>query len=150
MVRLDLNIVVYHHAPTMCLEEDRLAFQRQFEESIRTRTDLLSYARLLCKTDNDLYPNIPVPVQANAGSTSAEFTQVPTRRPAPKEVLFEIKGYAHYAESSEQDSPTEFSGSVSVGLGHPEEQKTVDVATGEVFKCFFAMARPYPSRNTAM
>ena len=39
---------------------------------------------------------------------------------APKEVLFEIRGRPHYLPSSDD------------------------------FKCYFAMAQPYPSRNTAM
>ena len=39
---------------------------------------------------------------------------------APREVLFEIRGRPHYLPDSEE------------------------------FKCFFAMAQPYPSRNTAM
>ena len=40
--------------------------------------------------------------------------------PPPKEVLFEIKGYPHFLPDTDE------------------------------FKCFFAVAKPYPSRNTAM
>ena len=112
------------------------------------RTDLLSYVRLQCKTDNDLYPNLPIPVQSNSGSGATEFTQIPTRRAAPKEVLFEIKGYAHYVESSEPEEVDETG--VFTGINTSGSSGTVDIGTGEVFKCFFAMARPYPSRNTAM
>ena len=39
---------------------------------------------------------------------------------APKEVLFEIRGRPHYLPDTDD------------------------------FKCYFAMAQPYPSRNTAM
>ena len=132
----------------MLPEEDRATFQRQFNESVRTRTELLSYVRLQCKAENDLYPNMPMMPSAAVPGT-ADYTQISARtRSAPNEVLFEIKGYAHYVQDSEASPETNSYGSLSCsGSG---ETPTIDVGTGEVFKCFFAMGRPYPSRNTAM
>ena len=83
----------------MAAVDDRGSFRAAFAESIRTKTDMLAYARLQCK--NEFY-------------VSTDYTS------APKEVLFEIRGRPHYLPSSDD------------------------------FKCYFAMAQPYPSRNTAM
>ena len=111
---------------------------------MRTRTELLSYVRLQYKTDNDLYPSMPIMPSA-AVSGTVDYSQISARRAAPKEVLFEIKGYAHYVQESEGSPDTSFTGMSSSGSA---ESPTIDVGTGEVFKCFFAMGRPYPSRST--
>lgn len=73
--------------------EDKHAFRASFEQSLRSRMEMLSYVRFKCQN---------------------EYTS-----PA-KEVLFEVKGYPHYID---------------------DEQYA---------RCFFAVAKPYPSRNTAM
>lgn len=73
--------------------EDKHAFRASFEQSLRSRMEMLSYVRFKCQH---------------------EYTS-----PA-KEVLFEVKGYPHYID---------------------DEQYA---------RCFFAVAKPYPSRNTAM
>ncbi|KAG2349425.1 hypothetical protein BDR05DRAFT_1055119 [Suillus weaverae] len=73
--------------------EDKHAFRASFEQSLRTRMEMLSYVRFKCQS---------------------EYAS-----PA-KEVLFEVKGYPHYID---------------------DEQYA---------RCFFAVAKPYPSRNTAM
>ncbi|KAI0707790.1 hypothetical protein C8Q76DRAFT_628231 [Earliella scabrosa] len=80
--------------------DDREQFRAAFTESVRSKTEMLAYARLQCK--NEFY------VSATDYSS------------APKEVLFEIRGRPHYLPDSDE------------------------------FKCYFAMAQPYPSRNTAM
>ncbi len=79
--------------------DDRAGFRAAFAESVRTRTELLAYARLQCK--NEFY-------------VAADYTS------APREVLFELRGRPHFLPDS------------------------------DAFQCFFAMAQPYPSRNTAM
>ncbi|KAL1947982.1 hypothetical protein VTO73DRAFT_13706 [Trametes versicolor] len=79
--------------------DDRAGFRAAFAESLRTRTELLAYARLQCK--NEFY-------------VAADYTS------APREVLFELRGRPHFLPDS------------------------------DAFQCFFAMAQPYPSRNTAM
>lgn len=81
------------------LEEDRQSFKNSFQESLRTREELLCYARLKRK---------------NHFSQSGDFD------PNPQEVLFELKGHPHF------------------------------IADQENCSCFFAVAKPYPSRNTAM
>ena len=82
-----------------CAAGDRAKFRAAFDESIRTRGEMLAYARIQCKN---------------------QFHVVSGHRSAPREVLFEVKGRPHFLPDS-----------------------------GE-FRCFFAMAQPYPSRNTAM
>jgi len=92
---LDANlraILLKHNAG-----EDQSAFQRGFEDSIRTNSEFVSYIRL--KSNPLLKPGSVV----------------------PNDVLFELKGYPH--------SVTE---------------------QGPDCKCFFAIAKPYPSRNIAM
>ncbi|OAX39362.1 hypothetical protein K503DRAFT_716568, partial [Rhizopogon vinicolor AM-OR11-026] len=73
--------------------EDQHAFRGSFDQSLRSRAEMLSYVRFKCQTEY---------------ATPA------------KEVLFEVKGYPHYID----DEP--------------------------YARCFFAVAKPYPSRNTAM
>lgn len=89
----DLRAILLKHN----VGEDQTAFQRGFEDSIRTNSELVSYVRLKSNTS------------INPGSV------------APNDVLFELKGYPH--------SVTE---------------------QGPDCKCFFAIAKPYPSRNIAM
>lgn len=64
---------------------------------MRSRGNLLSYARLRCKAEFEGHQAV-----------------------GHKEVLFEIQGYPHFLDGDNE------------------------------CKCFFAMARPYPSRNTAV
>jgi PAS domain S-box-containing protein len=73
--------------------EDKHAFRVSFEQSLRSRMEMLSYVRF---------------------KYQSEYTS------SAKEVLFEVKGYPHYID---------------------DEQYA---------RCFFAVAKPYPSRNTAM
>ncbi|RDX56426.1 GATA-domain-containing protein [Lentinus brumalis] len=79
--------------------DDRGNFRAAFTESVRSKTEMLAYARLQCK---------------NEFNVSRDYTS------APKEVLFEIRGRPHHLPDTDE------------------------------FKCYFAMAQPYPSRNTAM
>ncbi|KAI0362473.1 GATA-domain-containing protein [Trametes cingulata] len=79
--------------------DDRANFRTAFTESIRSKTEMLVYARLQCK--NEFY-------------VASDYTS------APREVLFEIRGRPHFLPDTDE------------------------------FKCYFAMAQPYPSRNTAM
>jgi len=77
--------------------EDQSAFQRGFEDSIRTNSEFVSYIRL--RSNPSLKPGSVV----------------------PNDVLFELKGYPHSVAEQGPDC-----------------------------KCFFAIAKPYPSRNIAM
>lgn len=72
-------------------------------------------------------------------------------------MLFEIKGYAHYVMSSSLSQSTRGSGFHisdlrTMPMNHQAglSSNGAQANTGGVFKCFFAMAKPYPSRNTAM
>jgi hypothetical protein len=77
--------------------EDQSVFQRAFEDSIRTNTELVSYVRL----------------RSNPAMKLDHSRE--------NDILFEIKGYPHFVAEQGPDC-----------------------------KCFFAMAKPYPSRNIAM
>ncbi|KIP12336.1 hypothetical protein PHLGIDRAFT_62123 [Phlebiopsis gigantea 11061_1 CR5-6] len=112
-------------------ENDREVFERQFEDAIQQRTDLLSYVRLRCKSEHDRY-----------GSTTSA-----------KEVLFEIKGYAHYVVSSNLSaslSGFDIRDLHALSAMDGRANHSTGVHQDGIFKCFFAMAKPYPSRNTAM
>lgn len=68
-------------------------------------------------------------------------------------MLFEIKGYAHYvvsstlsASSSGFDIRDLHAMSGMDGRANP----SAEIHQDGIFKCFFAMAKPYPTRNTAM
>ncbi|KAI0647390.1 hypothetical protein C8Q79DRAFT_907820 [Trametes meyenii] len=79
--------------------DDRVSFRTSFNESVRSKTEMLAYARLQCK--HEFY-------------VASDYTS------APREVLFEIRGRPHFLPDTDD------------------------------FQCYFAMAQPYPSRNTAM
>ncbi|EKM55306.1 uncharacterized protein PHACADRAFT_208823 [Phanerochaete carnosa HHB-10118-sp] len=134
-------------------DEDVSVFKRQFAESIRAGTDLLSYARLRCKSEQDFYgPSMPViPAIPPQPSADGNIPQLQSTRPPAKEVFFEIKGYPHFGADS---APNLFNASDVHAMANMEPQagpsNKVSPSASNVFKCFFAMAKPYPSRNTAM
>ncbi|KAF8891182.1 hypothetical protein BD779DRAFT_1513708 [Infundibulicybe gibba] len=74
--------------------DDQNTFRTNFEDSLRSSVELLSYVRLKCSDSTPSHP---------------------------KDVLFELKGYPHFASEHDKE------------LG-----------------CFFVMAKPYSSRNTAL
>ncbi|KAF9013936.1 hypothetical protein BDQ17DRAFT_1418879 [Cyathus striatus] len=80
--------------------EDHASFRTSFNDSMRTKTEMLSYVRLKCHTPPTTY---------GAPATIS------------RDLLFEVKGYPHFLEE-EPGSP----------------------------RCFFIMAKPYPSKNTAL
>lgn len=136
----------------LCItDSDRRTFRRQFTECIDSRGDLEAYVRLRCKSEDDLYPSLSVMPTLAAGLNARGGRQ---SKSLPKEVLFEIKAYPHYVMSSSLEAMA--SGS-PYGRDDPDIQMFMragpssmrSTSTG-MFKCVFAMARPYPSRNTAM
>ncbi|KAI0705908.1 hypothetical protein BC835DRAFT_1314125 [Cytidiella melzeri] len=125
--------------------DDRATFQRQFTESVQNRSDLLAYARLRCKTSKDLYPSLPAPQPVGLTQTSEDPTAI------PKEVLFEINGYPHFVAGSDSaPGVTGFNTQDIRSMNSSEGTSRQQDDIGTSFKCFFAMAKPYPSRNTAM
>lgn len=87
------------------LVDDRENFKKNFEQSIRDKTDMQSYVRMQAKPEALSPPS---------------STSTPESTPRATEVLFEINGYPHFIESDDS------------------------------CKCFFATAKTYPGRNTAM
>ncbi|KAF5357959.1 hypothetical protein D9756_001458 [Leucocoprinus leucothites] len=85
------------HLNDFIIGEDQAAFQRGFEDSIRTNSELVSYVRL--KSNPSMKPGLS----------------------SSNDILFEIKGYPHFVMEQGPDC-----------------------------KCFFAIAKPYPSRNITM
>ena len=76
-------------------EDDKMTFSNAFYESMNTRNDLFTYAKLVCPQQPSAYHQQP-----------------------PREVLFEFTGRPHFVGDELQ------------------------------CKCFFAVAKPYPSKNT--
>lgn len=106
---------------------------------------MLAYARLQCKTAKDLYPNVPAPQAIGMGQGSDQ------NKPAPKEILFEINGYAHYVSASSANAMgTRYRASEIHNLSPHDTDGGIIDDDKAVFQCFFAVAKPYPSRNTAM
>ena len=136
-------------------EDDRAVFEQQFNESLQNRTDLLTYVRLRCKSEHDVYgPNIPVlPVLPSGTDGEPAVPQSP--KPPSREILFEIKGYPHFVVSStlgQQQSNSRFEVRDLQAMDSqagPSNSASPSANSG-LFKCFFVMAKPYPSRNTAM
>ena len=128
--------------------DDRATFQRQFQESIRNKSDLLAYARLQCKTAKDLYPNVPA-LQLAGLPQATEDAAAP-----PREILFEIKGYPHFVGSPENVSGmSSFTTATEACVMAGQSQHRLSDERSGIrgpFRCYFAMAKPYPSRNTAM
>ncbi|KZT09753.1 uncharacterized protein LAESUDRAFT_722738 [Laetiporus sulphureus 93-53] len=89
--------------------DDRAPFRAQLQKCLQYpgQRSLLAYARLQCK--NDVY-------------ATGDYAS------RPREVLFEIIGYAHTASGV----------------------RTKATSNGEDCQVIFAAAKPYPSRNTAM
>ena len=80
---------------------------------------------------------------------NADGTPVQPSRPPSKEVLFEIKGYAHYMDNIRPSGSSGYNIQdmhVMSAMGPPSGMSHNNGS----FKCFFAMAKPYRSRNTAM
>ncbi|GJE87107.1 PAS domain-containing protein [Phanerochaete sordida] len=137
-------------------DEDISVFQRQFADSIRAGTDLLAYARLRCKSGRSVYvPNIPViPAVPSLAAADGSILQSPSEK-AP-EVFFEIKGYPHFMTDSTTsvhdtfDTPKGRSTTGAEDHTRASSSSAGPSSSNGGFGCFFAMAKPYPSRNTAM
>ncbi|KAK7040897.1 white collar 2 type of transcription factor [Paramarasmius palmivorus] len=97
--------IVDHDFGDIVSSDDQNHFRACFDDSIRRRSELITYVRLRCNTPAVTFPYSPV-----------------------KEVLFEVKGYPKFVNTSSMGS--------------------VGGAGNEAF--FFALAKPYLSRNTAM
>lgn len=130
----------------LSLADDRATFQRQFQESIQNKSDLLAYARLQCKTAKDLYPNMPALQLAGLSQATEDTTA------APKEILFEIKGYPHFVGENVGGMPSFTTATEACVMAGQSQHRLSDERSGNrgPFRCYFAMAKPYPSRNTAM
>jgi hypothetical protein len=64
--------------------------------------------------------------------------------------LFEIKGYAHFVPNSDHLPAQGFNANDFRQLTVEDRGPMDWGGTHGTFKCFFAVAKPYPSRNTAM
>ncbi|EMD38174.1 hypothetical protein CERSUDRAFT_122924 [Gelatoporia subvermispora B] len=100
--------------------EDRPGFREQLRGAIRARAEMRAYVRLQCK---------------------AEFCITDDLASRPREVLFEITGRPHYCGD---DKLPQGPGDGAGAGAQPGDDAPAD------FLCFFAVAKPYPGRNTAM
>ncbi|OCH86906.1 hypothetical protein OBBRIDRAFT_814374 [Obba rivulosa] len=104
--------------------DDRARFRTQYAAALRARTELRAYVRLQCKH---------------------EFCVAPDYSSRPREVFFELTGRAHFRAGGQPRGPSQ-------SHSHAQSQAHASAAEdgGPDFLCFFAVAKPYPGRNTAM
>jgi hypothetical protein len=139
--------------------DDQAAFRQTLAGAIQSHTDVVAYVRLRCKNPNAAFQSSPAHTAhavaqhardvvgdygyaiPTASTSSSVAPQPPPlalsgpSTPAPKEVLFELTGYPHFVDPDEA-----------------EEQELVQhgMMIAPQCKVVFAVAKPYPSRNTAM
>lgn len=103
--------------------DDREAYTRSFNEALTTRSELGLFARFRKKDDRYIIFEITYVVPASTFATPAEAIR---------------SGHPHFVAPKAED---------------PSDQSTSgpkDESGGQICKCFFAVGRPYPSKNAAM
>ncbi|KAG8732962.1 blue light receptor [Ceratobasidium sp. 423] len=122
-------------------DDDADSFSQHLKSAVATRSELFSYARLRSKfasprNSNPNSPRSPVAGPSNSPANSAGSFP-----------LFELRGHAIYSKSSgsapsvSDPGPSSSSSSLDSKLNPNADPEA---------SCFIIMARPYPSRNTAM
>ncbi|KAH7343338.1 hypothetical protein B0J17DRAFT_625058 [Rhizoctonia solani] len=122
-------------------EDDVDPFNQHIRRAIATRSELFSYARLRSKFTSPRSSNSNSPRSPVAGPSKSpvnSFGSFP---------LFELRGHAIYSKASGSGSTASDPGPSNSGSSL--DSKPNPNADPEA-SCFVIMARPYPSRNTAM
>lgn len=106
-----------------------------------TRTELFTYARLCSKFAS------PRSGSSNHSPTDPTHSDPsnPPAGPSTTTPMFELRGHAIYSKPTPGSSGAE-SGSGSSSMVNHEPNPNAEPESS----CFVIMARPYPSRNTAM
>ncbi|CAE6469402.1 unnamed protein product [Rhizoctonia solani] len=122
-------------------DDDAGPFNQHLKRAIATRSELFSYARLRSKFASPRSSNSNSPRSPVAGPSKSP---VNSNGSFP---LFELRGHAIYSKSSSSASAGSDPGPSNSGSSF--DTKPNPNADPEA-SCFIIMARPYPSRNTAM
>ncbi|KAG9127843.1 blue light receptor [Ceratobasidium sp. 392] len=136
-------------------DDDATPFADHLKRAIDTRSELFSYARLRSKfasPRSGSHPTSPA-----HSPTTPTHSGLPLNQPATPSTttpLFELRGHAIYSKSSAQSSSAitgdagPSTSTSSSSTTNPDSNLNPN-AEAEA-SCFIVMARPYPSRNTAM
>ncbi|CAE7057176.1 unnamed protein product [Rhizoctonia solani] len=122
-------------------DDDAGPFIQHLKHAVSTRSELFTYARLRSRfgSPRNSNPNSPhSPVAGPSRSPTNSLGSFP---------LFELRGHAIYSKSSGSAPVVSDPGPSSSGSSL--DSKPNPNADPEA-SCFIIMARPYPSRNTAM
>ncbi|QRV87942.1 White collar 2 protein [Ceratobasidium sp. AG-Ba] len=136
-------------------DDDAAPFADHLKRAVDDHSELFSYARLRSKFASPRSGSHPAsPIHS---PTTPTHSGPPLGAPAPASTntpLFELRGHAIYSKGSAQSSSaatgdagpsTSASSSSAMNLDStPNPNAEAEVS------CFIVMARPYPSRNTAM
>ncbi|EUC66349.1 PAS fold protein [Rhizoctonia solani AG-3 Rhs1AP] len=122
-------------------DDDAGPFDQHLKHAISTRSELFAYVRLRSKFTSPRNSNPNSPRSPLSGPSNSPPS------PAGSFPLFELRGHAIYSKGSGSGSAASDPGPSSSGSGLDSKQNPN--ADPEA-SCFVIMARPYPSRNTAM
>ncbi|KAJ1309113.1 hypothetical protein OPQ81_004790 [Rhizoctonia solani] len=124
-------------------DDDAGPFNQHLRRAVSTRSELFAYARLRSKftSPRNSHPNSPLsPVAGPSKSPANSIGSFP---------LFELRGHAIYSKTSSSGTGSSTSDPGPSSSSSSLDSKPNPNADPEA-SCFIIMARPYPSRNTAM
>ncbi|KAG8696639.1 blue light receptor [Ceratobasidium sp. 394] len=134
-------------------DDDAPPFADHLKRAVETHSELFSYARLRSKFASPRGSHPTSPAHSPTAPTHSTSSLNPPAAPSTTTPLFELRGHAIYSKSSSQSSTgigdagpsTSASSSSSMNL-----ESNLNPNPESEASCFIVMARPYPSRNTAM
>ncbi|KAF8605385.1 hypothetical protein BDV93DRAFT_554755 [Ceratobasidium sp. AG-I] len=123
-------------------DDDAVPFAEHLKYAVNSRTELFAYARLRSKfaSPRSGSPNRSPSDPSHSGQSN------PPASPSTTTPLFELRGHAIYSKPTPGSSGTESGPSSSSSSMNREPNPNAEPESS----CFVIMARPYPSRNTAM
>ncbi|KAG8743966.1 blue light receptor [Ceratobasidium sp. 414] len=133
-------------------DDDAAPFADHLKRAVESHSELFSYARLRSKFASPRSGSHPTSPRSPTTPNRSAPSLNPPAAPSTTTPLFELRGHAIYPKPSTQSSST------SMGDAGPSTGSSSNMnleanpnpnAEAEA-SCFIVMARPYPSRNTAM
>ncbi|CUA69058.1 White collar 2 protein [Rhizoctonia solani] len=124
-------------------DDDAAPFDQHLRRAVSTRSEVFTYTRLRSKFASPRNSNPNSPRSPIAGPSK------PPANSAGSFPLFELRGHAIYSKGSSSGSSSFVSDPGPSSSGSSLDSKPNPNADPEA-SCFIIMARPYPSRNTAM
>ncbi|KAG9095033.1 blue light receptor [Ceratobasidium sp. 370] len=134
-------------------DDDAAHFADHLKRAVESHSELFSYARLRSKFASPRSGSHPTsPTHSPTTPSHSTSSLNPPAAPSTTTPLFELRGHAIYSKSSSQPP------SASIGDAGPSTSTSSSMNLGQTpnpnaeaeASCFIIMARPYPSRNTAM